>query len=1054
MDLRFPSALCLLLALTCAPLTRAQDTSRGDIPPAVQTALEQAEKLHLDGRYPAALAAYDRLIADRPDWLRPCYLRWILRVDMNDLAALERELGLAPGVAFETLLETAMGRLPKALTGGHDNPRPWLHQVVWRYLAQKPAALPAGEARDALVKRILAPRDLPLGLRQKLEDLLPGIDRAEAAHLSRRYAAALTRYDALIAAKPDELRPRYLRWILLVDMGALAILQRELGLDADLPFEDSLNVAMARLPAALRGGKENPRPWLHQVALRYYEIKPTHVANRGDLGLAVDLAKGALKAPGLPEQLEYELRENLVVYLSDANRFADTVAAAHALEEQYGEPVLGVLSRKAAALESLGRHAQAAALYHRILERAAKENRPLADILPWLRGAYTAWRSQGDLKEARAILQRIVDATPLPLPARKGCAQDLSGDYAWIKLQEVRLLMQENKLKEADEHLRALEEDFAGSPEVVFLRANLEHLLGHPRQALAFYRRIEAEQTDPDPRILAGRMAAQSDLGPAEHAAAWRELARWRKAFPDSPELAALAARLEQSGATIPAAEEPQPTPTAEKPWTPGEVLVLCYHDIPDQVVRGDLYGVDVETFVSHLELLLARGFHFVRLSEVIAAHKGSGRLPPKSVLLTFDDGYQSHRDNLLPLLELYRAPAVLAAVAQDDDQAKKGRTAGDFSGFTLMGPAAWRALGAHPLIEFACHSRNLHQAMPMNAFGNTAPAALARVWRKDGGYESDAQYRARLAQDLRGNARAIVELTGRAPLAVAWPFGAHNAETDAIAHQAGMEALMDLGDGTFRPEDYPNLPRYLVFHSMRQSDLARQIALHAHNAQPIRGEYLPLDGLIAAGDDAATARNLDQVVAQVARRHPSHVMLDVSSKALGPCYPTGYPPTGETTRHDWVSHVARALEVRDMFVILRLCERDRPHLGAILKLSVGTDVFLDFPATEEEAAKAQDMRTEGHVLVRAGGPANADLFVASGPEGLRHGAGKPMPDPDTRLFWCADESALSAVCAQGALHWIGSAPGRFTATRGFVGHPPADPHWIMMPPAPRQPTR
>lgn len=1062
MNLRLPSALGLLLALACAPLTQAVDTSRADIPAAAQTALDQAEALHLRRNYPAALAAYDRLIAQQPDWLRPRYLRWILRVDMGDLPALEKELGLEPGASFEATLDGAVARLPKALTAGRENPRPWLHQVLWRYLAASADRLPAGEKRDALVKRILAPRDLPAGLRPPLEDLLPELDRAEAAHLSHRYATALTRYDRIIAARPGELRPHYLRWIMLVDMGALSILHRELGLDSDLPFDASLDAAMAHLPPALRNGKENPRPWLHQVALRYYEIKPTHVANRGDMELAVDLARRALEAPGLPKQLEYELRENLVVYLGDGNRFADTVAAADALEKQYGEPVLGVLSRKASALESLGRHADAIAVYRRILERAAKDNRTFIGTLPWLRGEYTAWRNAGDLRQARALLQKIADNTAPPQPARKGCAPDWSGDYAWIRLQEVRLLMQENRLAEADEKLAAMETDFAGSPEVAFLRANLEHLRGHPRKALAFYHRLEAEQTEPDPRILAGRMAAQSDLGPQECEAARQELARWRKAIPDSQEFAALAARFARMPPTGGhKGQDSRPAPDPEKiwdpdiPWNAGEVLVLCYHDIPDQVQRGDTYGVDVETFVSHLELLKARGFHFVRLSDVIAAHKGGAQLPPKSVLLTFDDGYKSHHDNLPPILELYRAPAVLAAVTQPSGEKTGAQPAGDFGGFTLMGPQDWRELGANPLFEFACHSRNLHQAAPMNAFGNSAPAAVARIWRKEandgaGGYETDAQYAARLGQDLRENARAIRETTGRAPLGVAWPFGAHNDETDAIARKEGLEALMDLGDGTFRPEDFPNMPRYLVFHSMRQSDLARQIATHAHNAPPIRGEYLALDGLIGA-DDAATARNLDAAVAELARRRPSHVMLDVSSKALGPCYPTGYPPAkaGAKKGRDWISHIARALEVHDMFVILRLTERDRPHLDAILKLPVAEDVFLDFPATKEEVTKALGMRTEGHVMARLGGPSNAELFVASGPEGVRPSVGNPATPMENILFWCTNEPALRAVAALGAIHWIGTPATRFNTTKSFMSRPPADPHWLIMPPAP-----
>ncbi len=1055
---RLPHTLFLLLFATLAQPLFAGDAA----PPPdakAQAALDQAEALHLKRLYPEALAGYDRLIAQNPAWLRPRYLRWILLVDMGRLADLENELGLATDGPFEAMLDRASMRLPKALAAGKDNPRPWLHQVAWRYLAAKPGLLPEGAGRNQAAKDILAARDLPLDLREKLEDTLPEIDRAEAAHLSHRYATALTRYGKIIAANPGQLRPRYLRWILLVDMGALSVLHRELGLDADLPFDQSLAAAMARLPPELRQSRENPQPWLYQVTLRYYAIKPTQVANRGDLDLAVTLTRRALSAPDLPDALEHDLRANLVVYLGDANRFADTLAAADALEKQYGEPSLGILGRKADALESLGRHAQAIAVYHRILERMAKANLPFADTLPHLRGEYTAWRNDGNLAKARALLKQIADGTPAPQPARRGCAPDWSGNYAWIQLQEVRLLMQENRLREAGEKLEILEKDFAGSPDVVFLRATLEHLRGRPRQALAFYRRLEAEQTAPDPRTLAGRLAAQSDAGnAAEKQAARAELARWRLAIPDSPEFAALAGRFAKEDApgqprTAPAA--PLPAANAVQPWQPGEVLILCYHDIPDQAPRGDEYAVDVETFISHLELLRARGFHFIRLADLIAARKGGPALPAKSVLLTFDDGYQTHHHNLLPILELYQTPAVLAVVTRWIGHGKGVDAPGsDLCQFApFMNAQELREASRHPLIDIVCHSDDLHHAVPMNAFGNTSPAALTRQWhpaagKDQAGYESDADYAARLERDLTDNARGIQALTGRAPLGVAWPFGAHNAQTDAIARRAGLETLMDLGDGAYQPEDYPNLPRLLMFHSMRQSDLAAEIATHAHHVPPMRGDYLPLDGLIAK-NDAVTAQNLDAAVAELSRKHPSYVMLDVSSKALGPCYPTGYPPAptkagaGRKGARDWLSHIARAIEVRDMSVILRLCARDRPHLDAILKLPVGENIFLDFPATPEEVAQAQGMRTEGRVLVRAGGPANADMFVCNG---LAAGQ-KIGSDPENLVFWCHDEPVLCRTAAAGALHWISTTANRFNTTKSFVDRPPADPHWLMMPP-------
>ncbi|PSD43536.1 hypothetical protein C7E23_18110, partial [Elizabethkingia anophelis] len=70
-------------------------------------------------------------------------------------------------------------------------------------------------------------------------------------------------------------------------------------------------------------------------------------------------------------------------------------------------------------------------------------------------------------------------------------------------------------------------------------------------------------------------------------------------------------------------------------------LLILSYHDIRDQVAAkgdADTYAVSTQNFAAHLDWLGAHGYHPVSLSQVIDASQGRATLPPKPVLLTFDD--------------------------------------------------------------------------------------------------------------------------------------------------------------------------------------------------------------------------------------------------------------------------------------------------------------------------------------------------------------------------------------------------------------------------------
>lgn len=78
-------------------------------------------------------------------------------------------------------------------------------------------------------------------------------------------------------------------------------------------------------------------------------------------------------------------------------------------------------------------------------------------------------------------------------------------------------------------------------------------------------------------------------------------------------------------------------------------VPILMYHRIAD--IPGDRNSLSPAKFEEQLDYLSARGFHTVSLQDVHSYYTQGKELPPKPVVLTFDDGYEDNFAVALPLL-------------------------------------------------------------------------------------------------------------------------------------------------------------------------------------------------------------------------------------------------------------------------------------------------------------------------------------------------------------------------------------------------------------------
>ena len=187
----------------------------------------------------------------------------------------------------------------------------------------------------------------------------------------------------------------------------------------------------------------------------------------------------------------------------------------------------------------------------------------------------------------------------------------------------------------------------------------------------------------------------------------------------------------------------------------PGRFVAIAYHEIGEDGA-GRHYSLSESQFVQHLSFLRHDGWHFASVNELHAARDGRRPLPDKTVLLSFDDGYDDYYTRVFPLLRAFNAPGVFALVTSWMETPPGGTF--DYGGqatprSALMTWAQAREMQASGLCEFASHSHDLHHGVPANPQGNVQPAAVTRIWdARTGTYETDAAWTRRICSGSSGS--------------------------------------------------------------------------------------------------------------------------------------------------------------------------------------------------------------------------------------------------------------------------------------------------------------
>jgi peptidoglycan/xylan/chitin deacetylase (PgdA/CDA1 family) len=224
---------------------------------------------------------------------------------------------------------------------------------------------------------------------------------------------------------------------------------------------------------------------------------------------------------------------------------------------------------------------------------------------------------------------------------------------------------------------------------------------------------------------------------------------------------------------------------------------IVMYHSILHN--KKGTYIVSEKQLECDLIAFKNAGFTTVFPSEIIDFVKTGKILPPKPMLITFDDGHYNNLYYALPLLKKYNIKALIDIIGKFSNHST---VSGDHSKIEYS-HLTWSQI--HELyssghFEVGNHSYGMHNYKPR--FG---------ISQKNG--ESDEQYRKILTEDIGLLQEKLKTFVGVTPKVFAYPFGKYCDNAKKILVEMGFEMFLTCNEGVsnihkFKPKSISLLKR------------------------------------------------------------------------------------------------------------------------------------------------------------------------------------------------------------------------------------------------------
>src|SRR5216110_234596 len=228
-------------------------------------------------------------------------------------------------------------------------------------------------------------------------------------------------------------------------------------------------------------------------------------------------------------------------------------------------------------------------------------------------------------------------------------------------------------------------------------------------------------------------------------------------------------------GAT--AAPPVAPSPKITKPVVDqtAQVIIFCYHRLVDKI-RYPGTEITPAAFEAQMKELKDRGITVISMQDLLAWKRGEKNIPPRSAVVTFDDGWKSQYEVAWPIMKKYGYPFTMFIYTEG----VRGGSLGGGEAITWEQLADMRDNGVDIEAHTATHQdlREGHNITLITG-GKRSRTKL-----------TGPQYEEWMRNEVVGSKQLLEQRLGIKVNCFAVPFGNYNEHVKEIARNAGYEAM------------------------------------------------------------------------------------------------------------------------------------------------------------------------------------------------------------------------------------------------------------------------
>jgi peptidoglycan/xylan/chitin deacetylase (PgdA/CDA1 family) len=205
------------------------------------------------------------------------------------------------------------------------------------------------------------------------------------------------------------------------------------------------------------------------------------------------------------------------------------------------------------------------------------------------------------------------------------------------------------------------------------------------------------------------------------------------------------------------------------------QVIIFCYHRLVDKI-RYPGTEITPAAFEAQMKELKDRGITVISLQDLLAWKRGEKNIPPRSAVVTFDDGWKSQYEVAWPIMKKYGYPFTMFIYTEG----VRGGSLGGGEAITWEQLADMRDNG----VDIEGHSAT-HQDLRE---GHTI--TLISGGKRSRTKVTGPQYEEWMQNEVVGSKQLLEQRLGIKVNCFAVPFGNYNEHVKEIARNFGYEAM------------------------------------------------------------------------------------------------------------------------------------------------------------------------------------------------------------------------------------------------------------------------